>query len=520
MIKSVFSFYSILLASSLIFFSCSKNENSYDSFQVFSGNLALKESADCGAECTNLKTEFRYLVYVAEKIYCYWDEKQTEYKMDLKQQASALENQITNKTSPTTYFSLLTKLAAIFKDGHVNAFIKDDLSDLEFYNVGLRLEMLAPGTDHESLIVSQISSGISNLKIGTVVNKIQGVDWKEYENEAEKLSSGSTLQMRRKRVGNNIFRVLLEKEGPRSVKIDGLYNGKEVSEIIARNLSLYDGMQKNDNEDGTGIELLSSSILDNNIGYLRIDGFSGSQMSLLLDQAMNRLEGTSGLIIDVRKNGGGDLSGNTLLSRFASIPINRFLQRVNTSDMLQALRPSILIDYVINDGKFSEIKARIVKPAEKNYSKPILVLTSGSCFSACDTFVSAIKENKLGIIIGEATGGGTGNPQGIELPYSEHKFRFSVAQGFTAVGRQLLEGVGTIPDILLEPTVEERVQQKDMQLQKALQYFSNYLKNPDDGNRVTNSSVALPDSLLLVKTKLVDKPYEIERDQELRKSGD
>lgn len=507
-----------MLLLPLLMVACSQpsNEQSYDSFDKFAGNLSLVESESCARTCTAFKKEFRYLVYIGEKIYCYWNEKQIEYKVDFKQKGVEFEDQITNKTTHTDYFILLVKWASLFRDGHVNAMLRSDVSDLEFYPTDIRFEMLAPGTDHEKLIISRVGASISTLKVGTVITKIQDKAWTEYSNEAEKFTTGSTLQMRRKQVGNNIFRVLLEKDGPLAVKISGLYNGKEISEVVARNLQLADGATEPDEPVDTGINYIKSSVLENNIGYLRIDEFDGTQMPKLMDQAMDRLAATAGIIIDVRRNGGGDLSGNTILARLIGTPIDRFHQRATFSDMINALRPSNLFDYEYKEGAFTEMKARKVVPAapEKQYKKPVLVLTSGNCFSACDTFVSAIKENKLGTIMGEATGGGTGNPMTLSLPMSEHLFRYSVAQGFTAVTRQLLEGAGTQPDVILEPTVEERAQGKDIQLVKALQYFSSKI----EGKSIV--PVSLPESLLTVKTEIIKKAYEIERDREIRRSKD
>ena len=302
--------------------------------------------------------------------------------------------------------------------------------------------------------------------------------------------------------------------------VEGQYNGKTVTEVVSRSLSLYDGTQLPDEPETTGIEMIKTAILENNIGYLRLDGFGGTQMEKLLEQTMDRLAATDGLIIDLRKNGGGDLSGNVLLSRLTNKTINRFYQRAIYSDMENGLRPGNLFDYQYKEGKFTEIKARIVSPANesKQYKKPVLVLTSAYCFSACDTFVSAIKENKLGQIMGETTGGGTGNPQTIRLPISQHTFRYSVAQGFTAVGKSLLEGSGTQPDILLEPTIEERILGTDSQLEKAVQFFSNKLINTSNGNSVI--VVTLPDSLRTVKAEQIKKPYDLEIDREVRKSKD
>lgn len=510
--------YLLLLPVFLIACAKSQNDQSLDSFEKFASGVALVQTETCGRYCTLLKKEFRYVAYTAEKIYCYWNEKQGEYKVDFKQKAEEFENQITDKITETEYFMLLIKWAGVFRDGHVNAMMRSDFTELELYPTDIRLEILAPGTDHEKLVVSRVGASVTNLKIGTIVTKIQGKDWTEYSDAAEKLSSGSTLQMRRRQVGNNIFRVLLESEGPKAVKIEGIYNGKPVSEVASRNLNLDDGTPEPVEPPDTGINYIKSAILENNIGYLRLDAFMGSQMSKLLEQTMDRLSNTSGLIIDVRKNGGGDLSGNTILARLIGAPVVRYHQRAVFSDMLTALRPSNLVDYEYKEGPFTEIKPRKIVPADpdKQYKKPVVVLTSAFCFSACDTFVSAIKENKLGVVVGEATGGGTGNPQTIELPVSGHSFRYSVAQGFTAIGRQLIEGAGTQPDVLIEPTVEERLQGKDLQLAKTLQYFSNSIEN----NPSKNSTVVLPENLLTVKPDQIKVPYEVERDREVRRSKD
>jgi len=502
-------------------FSCSQ-ENKLKNFEEFSSEQKIVATQNCDEDCVDLKKEFRYVVYVGEKIYCYWDLKKQETGLDYSKKASELENLITSNISQTQYFNILTKWASSLHDGHVNAMLKDNLSDIEFYKLNLRLEVLAPGTDHETLIVSDNTIPQSNLKVGTVIKTIQGQDWKVLAEKAEIYTSGSTVAMRRRQVGNAIIRYLLEIEGPKAVTFQGTYtksnNTSDVTEIVPRNLALFDGQSTAVDTESTGLELIKSSILNNNIGYLRIDGFSGSQMRKLLDQALSRLQNTDGLIIDVRKNGGGDLSGDVVLARLISKNLVRFSQRVISSDMLQALRPSILFDYVFNGSAFSDIKDRFVAPSKAGqYTKPIVVLTSPFCFSACDTFVSAIKENKLGLVIGESTGGGTGNPLVIELPVSENSFRYSVAQGFKSVSKEYLEGSGTMPDVVIEPTVEERVAQKDLQLEKTAQFLLSKMTNQSQQQPVVQ---IVPEQMLQVQPAQDIAPYEIEFDRIVRRSAD
>lgn len=207
-----------------------------------------------------------------------------------------------------------------------------------------------------------------------------------------------------------------------------------------------------------------------------------------------------------------------ILSRLTDSSIVRFTQKVFYNDVLQALRPSIILDYHYISGEFSELKERRVEPAiGKRYAKPVVFLTSNFCFSACDTFVSAAKENKLAIIIGESTSGGTGNPMVFNLPFSEHKFRYSVAQGFKAISGEYIEGIGTAPDIILEPTVQERVAGTDVQLEKTAKYLAEKI-----GVKFNNESnkKLLPMKLFQPQATSIQFPYDIEADMEVRRSKD
>jgi carboxyl-terminal processing protease len=521
-IRHLFLFGLNLLILPLLLFSCGSKNEKLESFQNandFNASITIPVTEDCSNECIARKKEFRYLVYVGEKIYCYWDEKQTQYRVDFKQKATEFETRINDKMTDTNYYLLLAQWASLFRDGHVNPILKTDLTNFEFYNPTLRFEILAPGTNHESLIVSQVAAEVTQLKVGTLISKIQGKPWQTYMPEAEKYSMGSTPYMRKRQMANLIFRILLNQEGPKPISIEGEYLGKNVQETVVRNLNLYDGASSDQGNDDTGLKLLKSSVLENNIGYLRIDGFSGTKMAQLLEQAMDRLQNTDGLLIDLRRNGGGDQSGNVILKHLTEAPLTRYFQRALKSDYLIALRPEVLIDFEYLSGKFTELSGRLVNSAAPSevYKRPVAVLTSSHCFSSCDTFVSALKQNGLATVLGENTGGGTGSPVSIDLPVSQHKFRYSVYQGFTAVSKTLLEGVGTAPDVVIEPTAQERAEKKDRQLERAVVWLSKKVAKTG----APENTFGIPQSLLDVQLQQkINTPLEIEFDQQVKQSFD
>ncbi len=483
-----------------------------ESFGLFAALQSLKVNEECNQRCVDLKKEFRYIIYVGEKMYCYWDEKQKAYNINFKSLATEYENQISGKTSDADYLFLLYRWASNFRDGHVGPMLKTDLSEIEFYNPSIRFEVLNPDSERETLIVAQVGDDVSLLKVGFEVDTIQGIPWRELALEAEAYTLGSTQRMRRRQVGNLIFRALLNKEGPKPINIRAHSPYKTVDESVARSLTFYVPSPAPISVD-TGIANIKSAILDKNLGYLRVDGFSGSNINQLFEQAMDRLASASGLLIDLRKNGGGDLSGNVILERLISENRIRYLQKAIRSDFLFGLRPEVNVDFNFLEAQiFSEFRPIELKKSKKaQFVKPVVLLTSSFCFSACDTFASAFRQNELGLIVGESTGGGTGTPQVFELPVSGHRFRYSVIQGFTAISKEYIEGVGTMVDQKIEVTVAERLEKKDRQLESALQIL---------GERISSSlQVNLPANLLnLPPATKISLPLEVERAQEFEKA--
>jgi C-terminal processing protease CtpA/Prc len=426
--------------------------------------------SNCDFECQRMRTEFRYVVYVGEQIYAYWDQKKAETQIDYSAFARSLEERITNLTTPSEYYLILREWAAAFRDGHVNVLMKDDRSDLERYTADLRLETFAPAAENESLIV--VNSTLPKLEVGDEVVEINGLNAAEALTQQEGTVSGSTRRMRRSGAANRLIDVIGIESAtkPLRITVKRSTTAERVSVDVPRKAILAAPVDDKSTDlsepEKSGIDLIQASIVPGNIGYLRIDGFSGSKSFELLQQAMDRLSRCSGLILDLRKNGGGDQSGNVILAQIAGRTIDRYQVSENLNPYLLHARPSYFGLEREGETGFAQWRPlRVAAPSRPAAfkGKPVFALTSSFCFSACDTFVSALKVNALGKIYGEATGGGTGSPLVFELPYSGHSFRYSVVRGRTFKG-DWIEGQGTEPDVLVRPQVADRINRSDSQL--------------------------------------------------------
>lgn len=131
-------------------------------------------------------------------------------------------------------------------------------------------------------------------------------------------------------------------------------------------------------------------ILDGNIGYFEIVKFSGFIEQAVKDKiasAMNLLQNTNALIIDLRKNNGGDgRVGDLLSSYFYSDKITF----TNSSDFNSQIR------YL---------------------NKPVYLLTGENTFSAAEGFCNSMQEYNRAVVIGSQTRGG-GN-SGASVPILE-----------------------------------------------------------------------------------------------------
>lgn len=174
---------------------------------------------------------------------------------------------------------------------------------------------------------------------------------------------------------------------------------------------------------------LTYGILSENIGYVRYSSFTNPIGEGNLDNVLYYLNTCQGLIIDIRDNGGGNLTNVELLAA-------RFITK------------RTLAGYIIHKtgpgrNDFSEPYAYYFEPAEQGrimWSKPVVVLTNRSTFSAANNFVSVMQFVSQCRIVGATTGGGSGMPFSSELP-NGWGIRFSAASILDAEGRSTEFGI-------------------------------------------------------------------------------
>lgn len=197
------------------------------------------------------------------------------------------------------------------------------------------------------------------------------------------------------------------------------------------------------------LETVKSSIIDDNIGYIKISSFDDltyKDFKTELDKLGRK--NIEGLIIDLRNNPGG------LLSRTVEI-----------SDEL--LGKADIVYTQTKDGH------RFYEKSDKNMvDYPLVLLINGGSASASEILSGAIKDNNRGVLIGTTTFGKGVVQRLHDLPDGSG-VKLTISEYFTPAGINI-HGIGIDPDIEVE--LNEGVEEigvnnieNDNQLQKAVE---------------------------------------------------
>lgn len=170
--------------------------------------------------------------------------------------------------------------------------------------------------------------------------------------------------------------------------------------------------------------------LTRTIGYLRITRFDDGAAPLI-DQAMSELKDTDGLIIDVRGNSGGNLSSARLVSYFSgpariavALLSRPYLERLGHSVTARDVRNGPKVFGAYTDAEIFEAIAKNHGGAvfmtedleDKEYTKPVVVLTDHDTGSAGEGFAWMMKRMTRATLVGRGTAGVLLSGKEFDLP--------------------------------------------------------------------------------------------------------
>lgn len=203
-------------------------------------------------------------------------------------------------------------------------------------------------------------------------------------------------------------------------------------------------------------EVIHYGRLNGNIGYIRIANLDAQRRLYEkgLDLAFRDLAESPGLILDIRDNSGGyDPTAQYVAGRFSKTSALYMTSRKKEGP---------------GPDDFAETREWTVVPTgTRQYTDPILVLTSNSTASAAETFLLALLTQDHIRQMGAPTSGNFSDAPMWEAP---NGWSYTISVGdYRAANGLSYEGIGLIPEIPVESHREDWKNGKDTVLEKALE---------------------------------------------------
>ena len=304
-------------------------------------------------------------------------------------------------------------------DPYSTYYSEEELADIMeqtegiYYGIGAYVSLdLATGLGQISGVIAGTPAETANLREGDLIYKVDGVS-------AEGLELTEIVGMIKGEEGTKVHLTLIREGESDYIEVD-IERKKVESPTV--NYEVY----------------------DNGMGYIQITEFD----EITVDQfteAMAVCKGSSvkGIILDLRSNPGGNLSAVVEIAR--------------------EILPKGLIVYTEDrDGERTEYSC----DGTKELKIPMVVLINGNSASASEILAGAIKDYKIGTLVG-TTSYGKGIVQRIVGLEDGSAVKLTVSSYFTPNGNNI-HGIGIEPDIVCEFDSESYYEKDiDNQLEEA-----------------------------------------------------
>lgn len=364
-----------------------------------------------------------------------WAEVHARYRPQIKQAAGNRQ-----------YYTLLESMLAELNDGHTG------LSPSLVFQAGCTFAWTREMDGKAAVTVVRGSGQQAGLEVGAVLLTVDGLPVEQALDAVNPtLRAGSTPWKRRSIAYHNLLHTPFGSQ--RQITFES-----PTGELKAAALACTEQVARTESESGDVWELLLpvydrqivSRRLSSGLGYIRIPTF-GTNLVADFDAALDELLDTPGLILDLRGNGGGNSAyADQMSGRFLSEPFLYGRDHFRGRLALRGWRTSMPFK---------------VEPREPVYSGPVVVIIETQNMSSAEQFLVSLVDSGRVETVGRRTAGASANPVLFRLP-GEYNVRFSTAN-FRRNDGTPLEGVGIIPGIEVNWTVEDLRQGRDPDLAAA-----------------------------------------------------
>jgi carboxyl-terminal processing protease len=358
---------------------------------------------------------------------------------------------VMNAKSNDEYIGILKEAAALLNDGHtgVNGGTATDQPALRIQPIEGRPILTAIGD------VPRLKA--AGLKLGMELISVDGVPADAVRKKLEPVVGASTSQSRAQSVD-----AMLLSGAPHST-VNAVFRNTTGSTVDA------DFQRDSMTLPAKAFPWRKASFeyreLPGNIAYVALNSFGSDNVVKAFDRNFDAIRKASGIIIDVRENGGGSSNyGYDIIARLIGPDTILKTSTWRTRDYKPTFRAWGRPE-TWHEGTHDDIKSRGDNP----FLGPVVVLIGPNTFSAAEDFLVPLKFAHRATLIGSPSGGSTGQPLGIAL--FQCSARICTKWDRFPDGTEFV-GVGVQPDIAIAPTIADIANSRDPALEKAQEFLS------------------------------------------------
>jgi C-terminal processing protease CtpA/Prc len=383
------------------------------------------------------------------------------------------------------YYKTLKRFCALLKDAHTSIDYPKGIDTCLYYSQFGDYYIHLKNIDNKAIVVHVNKSKKDEIPIGSEIIEVNDQPTEKYlKSEVMPFISASTdYAIRDWAVG-----VMLEgfKDQKYRIKIK-----TPSGEITA--LSLVHGKtKKKEIYPPFDYDTFNFKWLDNQIAFVALNSFGDVKIDSLFIDKLSEMRKAKGLIIDVRKNGGGSSDYGATIAQYLSSDSVIYASKgmTRTNNAIYRARGSRYTEkdtiknnwaaktYLCYHNKsMSELGTdtwSIGIPLKDRIIIPTVVLLGHETCSAAEEFLLFLDKSKQIIKMGQNPNGSNGQPYFIDLPAGGN-IRICTQQLTYPDGRKYV-GCGVKPDIEIKETVEDVVNNRDVGVLEAVNYLKTKLK--------------------------------------------
>jgi hypothetical protein len=335
---------------------------------------------------------------------------QHEFEHKMNEAKSLIEDSMTI----SEFFYVIAPLIAKLGDGHTSVYYPYNILENETKMFPLKIDIKYPCM---SAYVTYNLSGSNNyIPEGALIKKINGIEMKELAANMLSIISGEQEFFKVAMLNQRIVELMYIVLPDTAFKIEYIFhNQKHTKDLRSLDYSeIKKAIQQREETQKKEADYSLHIDYDNKIAIIYFNELNDlSSFKIFIDSAFTEIrnDGISDLIIDIRKNNGGDSHvGDYFFQYISEVPYQQFGKvQVKLSERQIAFQKKHFgFDYGDMPLGVTTIEVDDLWELRENdlrFSGNIYLLTSHYTFSSASSFAWAFQYFNMGTVVGEETGG-------------------------------------------------------------------------------------------------------------------